>query len=153
MLSGLSVAQRILTGYVRPQNWIGYLIFHGRGKLPAAVYNFFILVLKRKRGLSQDHHGVVPKLPHRLPSRSLEPPLLLAGPRGHCPSLGLCLEHTLCMVAQRCPTISLPGKSCWQAYLTGSNLSANPQARWKGGPLIVPNSASFNLPFPTYITY
>ena len=42
MLSGLSVAQRIQTGYVRPQSCIGYLIFHVRGKLPAVVYNFLI---------------------------------------------------------------------------------------------------------------
>lgn len=51
-----------------------------------------------------------------------------------------------------CSAISSPGKPCRQICLTGSNLSANPQARWNGGPLMVPKFSSFNLPFPTYIT-
>ena len=153
MLSGLNVAQRILTGYVRPQNWIGYLIFPGRGKLPAAVCNFFILVLKRKRGLSQDQRGVAPKLPRRLRSPALAPPApgpaALPGPppRARPPHAALRLISSLCAGAQ--PS---PHQESLAAGLPGSNLSANPQARRNGGPLMVPKFSSFNLPFPTYIT-
>ena len=89
-------------------------------------------------------------LPHASSAHWSQESLHLLEPRT-LPLHGCPVFHflTLC----RCSTISLPEKPCWQVYLTWSNLSANPQALWNGGFLMVPNFSSFNVPFLTYITY
>ena len=140
MLSGLNVAQRILTGYVRPQNWIGYLIFHGRGKLPAAVYSFLISVLKRKRGLSQDQRGVAPKFP----AVCAHPPSCLPAP-GPAALPGLC-QSTPSAGQPRasfprpvarcgCSAISSPGKPCGRPTWQGATSLLIPKHVGMVGPL------------------
>lgn len=115
------------------------------------------------KSLYQDQHGMVPKLvliPH-LPSLSLVPRLLLSVSRALCTCQHLCLEHFLHMLP--CGSFPHSGQVLDRPLIRKSLLAC--LAFWEPplcqppstldwwSTLTHPNFSSFNLPFPSYITY